>query len=104
MHVQELETIRRHRLKLVIVILNDGGFGAEIHKFRADGLDPREAIFGRPDFASIAKGFGLRGANITSLDQFGALLRGYEAGGEAEVWNVPISDKVPSLYHRRAAH
>ena len=41
-----------------------------------------QAIFGRPDFASIANGFGLRGSNITSLDQFASLLRNYEAAGE----------------------
>ena len=103
MHVQELETVKRHKLKLVIGIMNDGGFGAEIHKFRADGIDPAEAIFGRPDFAAIARGFGLRGTNITSLEQFGPLLRGYEAAGEAEVWNIPISDRVPSLYTLRVA-
>ena len=103
MHIQELETIKRHKLKLVIGIMNDGGYGAEVHKFRADGLDPAEAIFGRPDFAAIAKGFGLRSANITSLDQFASLLRGYEAAGAAEVWDIPISDRVPSLYQLGAA-
>ena len=95
--------IKRHKLKLVVGIMNDGGYGAEIHKFRADGIDPAEVIFGRPDFAAIARGFGLRGTNITSLDQFGSLLRDYEASGEAEVWNIPISDRVPSLYTLRAA-
>jgi thiamine pyrophosphate-dependent acetolactate synthase large subunit-like protein len=103
MHIQELETIKRHKLKLVIGIMNDGGYGAEVHKFRADGLDPAEAIFGRPDFAAIAKGFGLRSANIMRLDQFSSLLRGYEAAGGAEVWDIPISDRVPSLYQLRAA-
>ncbi len=28
-HIQELETVRRHGLKLLICILNDGGYGAE---------------------------------------------------------------------------
>ncbi len=102
MHIQELETLRRHNIKLIIVVMNDGGFGAEIHKFRQEGLDPAQAIFGRPDFASVAKGFGLRGANITSLDQFGALLRGYESASEAEVWNIPISDRVASIMQARA--
>jgi acetolactate synthase-1/2/3 large subunit len=103
MHIQELETIKRHKLKLVVGIMNDGGYGAEIHKFRADGIDPAEVIFGRPDFAAIARGFGLRGTNVTGLDQFGPLLRGFETHGEAEVWNIPISDRVPSLYQLRAA-
>jgi acetolactate synthase I/II/III large subunit len=101
MHIQELETIKRHGLRLVIGAMNDGGFGAELHKFRSEGLDPSIHIFGRPNFASIAKGFGLRGSNITSLNQFGALLHDYEAADTAEVWDIPISDQVRSLYQRR---
>jgi thiamine pyrophosphate-dependent acetolactate synthase large subunit-like protein len=103
MHIQELETIKRHKLKLVIGVLNDGGYGAEVQKFRADGLDPSEAIFGRPDFAAIARGFGLRGTSIAGLDQFAVALRDYEAGDRAEVWDIPVSDKVPSLYQLRVA-
>ena len=39
MHVQELETIRRHGIRMLIAIMNDGGYGAEFHKFRANGVD-----------------------------------------------------------------
>ena len=91
MHIQELETLRRHGLKMLIVVNNDGAYGAEIHKLRKDGLDDREAVFGRPDFAAIAKGFGLRGTNVTDLGQLPSLLRNYEAGDTADIWNFPIS-------------
>ena len=50
MHIQELETMRRHGIKLLICVLNDGAYGAEIHKLRQDGLDDSGAIFGRTDF------------------------------------------------------
>ena len=53
MHIQELETIKRHRLKLLICVFNDGAYGAEIHKLRADGVDDSGAIFGRTDLAAI---------------------------------------------------
>ena len=101
MHIQELETLRRHGLKMLICILNDGAYGAEIHKLRQDGLDDREAIFGRPDFAAIAKGFGLRGTNVTDLGQLQGLMREYEAQDTAEIWNIPISDQVTSPSMRR---
>jgi acetolactate synthase-1/2/3 large subunit len=101
MHIQELETMRRQGLKFLICVLNDGAYGAEIHKLRHDGLDDSGAIFGRPDFTSISKGFGLRGATISSLDQFASLLRDYEAGDAAEIWNIPISDQVISPRMRR---
>jgi thiamine pyrophosphate-dependent acetolactate synthase large subunit-like protein len=104
MHIQELETLKRHGFKILIGVMDDGGFGAEVHKFRADGLDPREVMFGRSDFAAIAKGFGLRGTNITGLDQFASLMKSYEAGNLSEVWNIPISDKVLSIVAARAKH
>ena len=37
MHIQELETIRRHDIRMLICAVNDGGYGAEVHKFRAQG-------------------------------------------------------------------
>jgi acetolactate synthase I/II/III large subunit len=66
-----------------------------------DGLDDSGAIFGRPDFASIAKGFGLRGTNVTDLSQFASLLRDYQSQGAMEIWNIPISDQVTSPSMRR---
>src|SRR5690606_35399725 len=35
MHIQELEVIKRQKLKLLIVCSNDGAYGSEIHKLRA---------------------------------------------------------------------
>ena len=64
-------------------------------------VDDSGAIFGRTDFTSISKGFGLRGAPISDLDQCASLLRAYEAQGVAEIWNIPISDQVTSPRMRR---
>ena len=101
MHIQELETMKRHGIKLLICVLNDGAYGAEIHKLRQDGLDDSGAIFGRTDFGSISNGFGLRGTNVTDLGQLTALLHDYEAQGDAEIWNIPISDQVTSPTMRK---
>ena len=102
MHVQELETVRRHGLRILACILNDGAFGSEIHKLRFDGLDPGEAIFGRADLASVAQGFGLRGANIAGLDELPALFAAHRDDDRAGIWNFPISDTVMSPTMRRA--
>jgi len=96
MHIQELELIKRQKLKLLIVCSNDGAYGSEIHKLRADGMDDSGAIFGRTDLAAIARGFGLRGETITDVSQIGPLMRSYEQHGDAELWNVHMSDKVVS--------
>jgi acetolactate synthase-1/2/3 large subunit len=100
-HVQEPEMVARHRLKLLICVLNDGAYGAELHKLRADGLDDTGSIFGRTDLAAIAKGFGLRGATVTELSQLAPLFEAYRAQGTAEVWNIHVSDRVVSPSTRR---
>jgi thiamine pyrophosphate-dependent acetolactate synthase large subunit-like protein len=69
MHIHELEMVQRHGIKLLICVLNDGAYGSEIHKLHADGIDDGGAVFGRTDIAAIAKGFGLRGANMTDVSQ-----------------------------------
>jgi len=101
MHIQELEMVQRHRLKLLFCIFNDGAYGAEIHKLRADGVDDSGSMFGYTDFAAIAKGFGLRGANVTDVSQFKPLFEAYQTQDKAEVWNIHVSDKVVSPSTRR---
>ena len=89
MHIQELEMVQRHRLKLLICVLNDGAYGAEIHKLRADGIDDSGSVFGRTDLASIAKGFGLRGATVIDVHQFKPLFDAYQAQDTAEILEHP---------------
>jgi acetolactate synthase-1/2/3 large subunit len=101
MHIQELETLKRYGVRMLICVLNDGAYGAEVHKLRHDGLDDSNAIFGRADFASIARGFGLRGTAVEDLSQFQPLMREFDAQGTAEIWNIPISDQVTSPTIRR---
>jgi hypothetical protein len=44
MHVQELETIKRHRLNILIVVMNDGAYGSELHKLRSEEARGRVGI------------------------------------------------------------
>lgn len=101
MHIQELESIQRQGISLLIVVFNDGGFGSEIHKLRLLNMPGDLAVFGRPDFASIAKGFGIKGATVTETQQLASLFGDYDAAGPATVWDVHISDKVTAPRARR---
>ena len=93
MHVQELETIRRHGLNILICVLNDAGYGSEIHKLRADGLSEEGAVFDDCDFARLAQGFGISGQRITSLD---ALPDALSHLSGATVLDFPIDANVAS--------
>ena len=102
MHIQELETILRLKLNVLIIVLNDGAYGSEIHKLRAEGLSDAGAVFGRTDLAAIARGFDVGGKTIHDLDDLPQLIADFSATGDAAVWDVPVSDKIMSPVIRRA--
>jgi thiamine pyrophosphate-dependent acetolactate synthase large subunit-like protein len=101
MHVQELETLVRCGLKILIIIFNDGAYGSEIHKLRADGISEQGAIFGFGNLASVAQGFGLAGHVVTNPAQFPDLRRSFEEGSGSALWDVRISDRVMAPTMRR---
>jgi thiamine pyrophosphate-dependent acetolactate synthase large subunit-like protein len=100
-HIQELETVRRHGLKMLICILNDGGYGAETHKFRATDGDPKHATHGRGDIAAIARGFGLKAVTVTEMGQLEHLFRDHQQSSGSTLWDVHIDDLIPSRNFRR---
>jgi acetolactate synthase I/II/III large subunit len=101
MHIQELETIRRQGIKLLINIMNDGGYGAEFHKFRAHDLEAGQAIHGRGDLAGVSTGFGLRGATVTQMGSFPKLLDEHNNANISTLWDIHTDDKIPSRSYRR---
>ena len=101
MHVQELDTIKRHGIRMLIATINDGGYGAEFHKFRANKVDPSGAIHGRGDIAGMARGFGLRGATITGLGAMQGHFAEHQGSNTATVWDIHSDDLIPSRSYRR---
>ncbi len=102
MHVQELETIKRHRMNILIIVMNDGAYGSEVHKFRSEGMPEDGSVFGRCNFAGVARGFGLDGKTFKRLDDLPKLLEEFAASGGAAVWDFHVSDRVVSPTIRRA--
>jgi len=102
MHLQELETIKRHGMNILIVIMNDGAYGSEIHKLRSEGLPDTGSVFGRPDFGAIARGFGLDGKVVKNLADLPKLVQEFSKKGGAAVWDFHVSDRVVSPTIRKA--
>ena len=102
MHLQELETIARHGHKILVCVINDGAYGSEIHKLRAHGLADTGGMFGRPDFAAIAEGFGLQGRTIRDLNEIPQQLMEFEKSSVAAVWDFHVCDQVVSPLIRRS--
>jgi thiamine pyrophosphate-dependent acetolactate synthase large subunit-like protein len=106
MHIQELETVIRHGLRILFIVLNDGAYGSEIHKLRADGIDDKPAIFGRGDIGRIASGFGLSGHKVEDISQLPKLFAEFQNGKTAALWDISISSNVvsPALKKHHKAH
>ncbi len=102
MHVQELETMLRHELPILSVVLNDGAYGSEIHKLRAEGLSDAGAVFGRTDLGAIARGFGAGGARLDDLADLAGEIEAFEANPRPTVLDIPISDRIVSPVIRRS--
>ena len=81
MNLQELDTVVRYNMQLVLIVWNDGGFGAEVHKLRVKGFDPALAQWTSPDFAAIAKSFGGDGVRLAKEADLGAAIaKGLQQG------------------------
>jgi thiamine pyrophosphate-dependent acetolactate synthase large subunit-like protein len=102
MHIQELETIKRHGMNILIIVMNDGAYGSEVHKLRSEGMIEDGSVFGYCDFAGIARGFGLAGKTFKKLDDLPKLVAEFAASGAPAVWDFHVSDKVVSPTIRRA--
>ena len=73
MTLGELETVVREDLPLVIVLMNDCAYGAELHFLRLRQLPVAKSVFPDVDFAPIAEGFGYEAHTIRSLAELEAL-------------------------------
>jgi acetolactate synthase I/II/III large subunit len=100
MHIQELETIKRHGLNILVVVMNDAAYGSEVHKLRSEGMPEEGSVFGYCDFAGIARGFGIAGHTFKSME--GLQERVAQLGTGPAVWDFHVSDKVVSPTIRRA--
>ena len=81
-NIQELETVVRHKMQMVLIVWNDSGYGAEVHKLVAKGFDESLAQWVSPDFVALAKAFGGDGVLLSDAAEIGpAIAEGLRRGG-----------------------
>ncbi len=68
MTLQELETVARLALPIVIVVFNDCAYGAELQMCRIAELPEATSLFPDIDFAPVAETFGFTGITIRTMD------------------------------------
>jgi acetolactate synthase-1/2/3 large subunit len=71
----DLDTAIRHGLRLVAIVMNDGGFGAERHYLDMLGIDSTTALFRNPPFDQMARAMGARAIAVRELADIEQLAR-----------------------------
>lgn len=66
--IAEFNTAVRHGLDIVVIVVNDGAYGAEHVQFRRREMDPSIATFAWPDLADVARSLGGGGHSVEDLD------------------------------------
>jgi len=62
----ELSTAIREKLDLVIIVCNDGSYGAEHIQFLRKSMEPDTSLLFTPDFAAVARSMGGAGVQVRS--------------------------------------
>jgi thiamine pyrophosphate-dependent acetolactate synthase large subunit-like protein len=88
MSLGELETIARLGLRMLVVVYDDGAYGAEVHHFGPHGHAVDLVQFGDVDLAAIA-----RGANLEAV-----VVRGVEDLAAVSAW-LAAGARTPLLLH-----
>lgn len=73
MTLGELETVAREGIPLIIVVMNDCAYGAELHYLQMRSLPTAKSVFVDIDFAPVAEAFGFTTATVRTVDELRAL-------------------------------
>jgi acetolactate synthase I/II/III large subunit len=69
MTLGELETVVREDIPLIIVLMNDCAYGAELHFLKMRDMPVGKSVFPDIDYAPIAQAFGFQAATVRTLDE-----------------------------------
>lgn len=103
MNIQELDTMARSSAPVLVVVMNDGAYGAEVHKMASLNLDPTLAAFTRVDFAAAAASMAVEGHTLTaeSAAKLPQLLESFAADPRPMLVDVHTSPSMLARSYRR---
>jgi acetolactate synthase-1/2/3 large subunit len=73
--LSDLVTAVTQGRRIVVLLLNDGAYGAEYVQLRNRGLDPAVSTLKWPDFGPVARSIGARGHTVRNLKELDAALQ-----------------------------
>ena len=90
MNSQDLETAVRLNLNLVVLIIEDHGYGMIRWKQQAEGFLDFGLTFNNPDFVLYAEAYGAKGTRVNATEGFVATLEAAFQSGGVHLVIVPI--------------
>ena len=90
MNSQELETARRLKLDLVVLIIEDHAYGMIRWKQAVDDFADWGLTFGNPDFVAYAAAYGAQGRRVTTASGLVPALEEAFAAGGIHLIAVPV--------------
>jgi thiamine pyrophosphate-dependent acetolactate synthase large subunit-like protein len=73
MSSQELDTLVRHDVPMITIIMNDGALGSEYVLLNKWRQDPDVTLLDNPDFASVAETIGIESYTVRSIEDLESL-------------------------------
>jgi len=105
MQLGELDTLVAQHRDAVVVIFNDGAYGAEVHHFEPMGYEIDHVRFGDRDLAGVARALGATAATIRSIAELAPAIEAWEAAGRGTlVLDCKVDPDVRSERLQEAFH
>jgi thiamine pyrophosphate-dependent acetolactate synthase large subunit-like protein len=102
MSLGELDATVRLGTPVLVVVMNDAGYGAEVHHFRSLGLPTDLALLEGIDFAAIATATGASGLTVRGTGDLERLKQWLEAPDGTMVVDCKVNPGVEGEYLREA--
>ncbi len=90
----ELETLARTQARVIVMVMDDGAYTAEVRKLRLLGRDTALACFGRADLAGAARALGVPAHTATDDASLAAALQAAAHAGGPVLVHVHIDPEV----------
>ena len=73
MSLPDLDTAARLKVRMIIVVMNDGAYGSELHMLRQWKLPTEGTEFDNPSFEALAEAFGLHAMTLHNVAEVAAI-------------------------------
>ncbi len=100
--LHSLDTLRAQKLPMLIIVMDDGGFGAERHIFEMKGEQTHVADYDTPDVVALASALSMQGFKVSSSSEMTDLLQNHDLRHSATLIQV-IMDRRSQVDEMDAA-